>query len=55
MKGPPTVTLRKTHSCQYKALYWSSILGPQKALVLGEKEIAVQALDGDEIQQELVP
>ena len=45
MEGPPTVTLRKTHSHQYKALYWSYILWPQKALVLGQKEIAAEALD----------
>lgn len=46
MEGPPTVTLRKTHSRQYKALYWSYISRPQKkALVLIEKYIASKALD----------
>lgn len=45
MEGPPTVTLRKTHSHQHKALYWSYILWPQKALVLIEKETAAEALD----------
>ena len=45
MEGPPTVTLRKTHRHQHKALYWSYILWPQKALVLIEKETAAEALD----------
>lgn len=47
MQGPPTVTLRKTHSHQYKALYWSYILWPQKALVPGDKETAAEALDAE--------
>jgi hypothetical protein len=50
MERPPTVTLRKTHSHWYKALYWNYILGPQKALVLEEREIAAQAMDGEVIQ-----
>lgn len=55
MKGPPTVTLRKTHNHQHKALYWSYILWPQKALVLIEKEIAAEALDVENNQREHVP
>ena len=45
MKGPPTVTLRKTHNHQHKALYWCYILWAQMALVLIDKEIAAEALD----------
>lgn len=51
MEGPPTVTLRKTHSPGYKVLH-GVILGPQKALVTGEKEIAIKALDEPVVQQE---
>lgn len=54
MEGPPTVTLKKIHSRQYKTLYWSYILWPQKTLVLEEKERAAEALDEEVTQAEHV-